>query len=363
MSIANQYDQAMRSLRHESDRPRGVFDARELVRYATLAASSHNTQPWRFRVGTDAITVRPDYTRRCPAVDPDDGHLFKSLGCAAENLTHAAAAQGFASEVHFDASADAITVRLFRSPSAHATALFAAIPRRQCTRTNYDGQPLTETDLAALTRAADIPGVRTILLRSAAEKDRVTDYVTQGNYSQLRDRAFRDELVAWIRFNPRSALRTGDGLAGRANGQPSLPTWVAKGLLGLILRPKGQADTDARRIRSSAGIAVFVTSQDDKAGWVDVGRAYERFALHATTLNIRNAFINQPVEVPALRPQFESWLGLGEERAFLLVRFGHGPISPFSPRRAVEDVIDRDDEMPALSTAPHLGVGTSAGSA
>jgi hypothetical protein len=361
--MATDYDHAVRALRRDSDLPRGVFDARELVRYATLAASSHNTQPWRFRVGTDAITIYPDYARRCPAVDPDDSHLFKSLGCAAENLTHAAAAQGFASQVYFDASADAITVRLFRSPSAHATALFSAIPRRQCTRTDYDGQPLTKTDLAALTRAGDVPGVRTIMLLSDAEKDRAVDYVRQGNHTQLRDRDFRDELVAWIRFNPRTALRTGDGLAGRASGQLSLPTWVAKGLLGLILRPKGQADTDARRIRSSAGIAVFVSRRDDKAGWVDVGRAYERFALNATTLNIRNAFINQPVEVPALRPQFESWLGLRGERAFLLVRFGHGPFLPFSPRRPIDDVIDRDDQAPMASTAPPVGVATSAGSA
>jgi hypothetical protein len=61
-------------------------DFRELVHYATLAASSHNTQPWRFEIGSDNIALLPDFTRRCAAVDPDDHHLFASLGCAAENL-------------------------------------------------------------------------------------------------------------------------------------------------------------------------------------------------------------------------------------------------------------------------------------
>jgi hypothetical protein len=360
VSGATDYDRAVLALRHDRTVSRSVFDTRELIRCATLAASSHNTQPWRFRIAADAITIYPDYARRCPAVDPDDSHLFKSLGCAAENLTHAAAAQGFASDVHFDADADAVVVRLTRSTLAYATPLFSAIPRRQCTRTDYDGQPLIDADLAALTRTADAPGVRTLLLLSDADKDHVVDYVTQGNYTQLRDRDFRNELVSWIRFNPRSALRNGDGLAGRANGQPSLPTWVAKGLARVILSPKGQADTDARRIRSSAGVAVFVSSRDDKAGWVDVGRAYERFALHAATLNIRNAFINQPIEVPTLRPQFESWLQLRGERALLLVRFGHGPTLPFSPRRSVDDVIDRDYETSSTSTTPHLGVATTA---
>jgi hypothetical protein len=27
--------------------------------------------------------ILPDLSRRCPAVDPDDHHLFVSLGCAA----------------------------------------------------------------------------------------------------------------------------------------------------------------------------------------------------------------------------------------------------------------------------------------
>lgn len=35
-------------------------------------------------------------------------------------------------------------------------------------------------------------------------------------------------------------------------------------------------------------------------------RCYERLALRATALDLRTAFINQPVEVPALRPEIDS---------------------------------------------------------
>lgn len=37
---------------------------KELVRYATLAANSHNTQPWRFPIADRAIFALPDLTRR-----------------------------------------------------------------------------------------------------------------------------------------------------------------------------------------------------------------------------------------------------------------------------------------------------------
>jgi hypothetical protein len=56
----------------------------QFIRYATLAASGHNTLPWRFRISEKPIEVLPDFSRRTPIVDPGDHHLFVSLGCAAE---------------------------------------------------------------------------------------------------------------------------------------------------------------------------------------------------------------------------------------------------------------------------------------
>lgn len=40
---------------------------RELVRFATLAANGHNTQPWIFSARGNEIAITPDFTHRCPA--------------------------------------------------------------------------------------------------------------------------------------------------------------------------------------------------------------------------------------------------------------------------------------------------------
>jgi len=122
----------------------------ELVRFATLAPSSHNTQCWKFRLQERSITVEPDLTRRCPVVDPDDHHLFVSLGCATENLAQAALANGLRAEVRFNpASAGAVVVNL-EATKALASPLFLAISERQCTRGDYDGKPLSSEELRLL---------------------------------------------------------------------------------------------------------------------------------------------------------------------------------------------------------------------
>jgi len=112
-------------------------------------------------------------------------------------------------------------------------------------------------------------------------------------------------------------------------------------LLNLFFTAKNENDKYAKQIRSSAGIAVFVSEKNDKEHWVETGRCYERFALQATALGIKNAFLNQPVEVSALRPQFASSLGIGDRRPDLVVRFGYGSETPRSLRRPLDQVIVR----------------------
>ncbi len=43
--------------------PRDFHAPADLIRWAVLAPSSHNTQPWLFEVKQDAILVRPDLSR------------------------------------------------------------------------------------------------------------------------------------------------------------------------------------------------------------------------------------------------------------------------------------------------------------
>lgn len=339
------YDDAVARTRRPLD-PRAAGDGdallHELVRCATLAASSHNTQCWRFRIAGDVITILPDFARRCAVVDPDDHHLYVSLGCATENLVQAAGAWGRTAEPQFDAAGrGAVRVTLARGGAA--SPLAAAIPDRQCTRSEYSGQALDVAELKRLEVAGTGRGVRVLLLTESAAMELVLEYVAAGNTAQLDNPAFVRELVSWIRFSDAEAVRTGDGLAGRAAGSPSVPRWLGTRLLPFLLRPRTENDRCARQVRSSAGIAVFVSDADDRVHQVEAGRCYQRFALQATALGIRNAFLNQPVEEAGLRPAFAAALGLAGGRPDLVVRFGRARPMPHSLRRPVSAVLDAVD--------------------
>ncbi len=131
--------------------------------------------------------------------------------------------------------------------------------------------------------------------------ENILEYVVAGNSAQMHDPAFMAELKSWIRFNSQDAVRTGDGLYSAASGNPSLPKWLGGSLFDLFFNARSDNDQYAKQLRSSAGVAIFVSNANDRAHWLEVGRCYERFALQATALGIRSAFVNRAVEVPEVR--------------------------------------------------------------
>ncbi len=174
----------------------------DLIRCATIAPNGHNTQAWRFQSKPTQIAILPDFTRRTPVVDPDDHHVFVSLGCAAETLAIAAGATGKTGELTFDPADDGAILFNFGAGNGTGQALFDAIPHRQSTRADYDGSTVSVADLTVLAAAAKVPGVDLMLVTDRPQMNKIGDLVIAGNTTQIGEPAFVAELKHWLRFSP-----------------------------------------------------------------------------------------------------------------------------------------------------------------
>ena len=323
----------------------------ELVRFATFAANSHNTQPWRFALGESTITIIPDFTRRTPIVDPDDHHLFASLGAAAENVVQAASMFGLTADPHFDPGGDGRIVIDLNAGDTVTSELAAAIVKRQCTRAVYDGRAVPAPGLKSLAAAGRDNGIDVALLTERPAIDAVAAFVIDGNTQQLHEAAFRSELKHWLRFSYAAALSTGDGLFALTSGHSVLPNLVGKMPFDAVLSADSENRTCLAQIASSTGLAVFVSERNDRAHWIASGRAYQRFALQATALGIKHAFLNRAVELPRARKRLAEHLALGErrpDRPLRLRRCDAAVVSAAGGRRA--GVI-----APGRRKPPHAG--------
>jgi hypothetical protein len=309
----------------------------ELIRYATLAASGHNTQPWKFAIKGDVIEIHPDYTRRLPIIDPDDRELWISLGCALENLIVASQVVGCTPEVTYPDITDFVHIRLHRDTPQNTT-LFDFIPVRQTTRSEYDGQPVQNADLDQIHALPLEPGIALSFVTDVAALETVLEYVNQGDLNQIANKELVDELIEWLRFNKKEALTSLDGLYSRCSGNPEVPRWLGKMFVS-GMKPEQQADADARKLRSSSGAVIISSAADDKNTLVRTGQVYERMALTMTALDIKSGLLNQPIEDSELRSQLQNAMGLGASLPQLLMRFGYANAMPHSLRRPVEQVL------------------------
>lgn len=314
----------------------------KMVEYATKAPSGHNTQPWKFIISESCIEIHPDFNQSLPVVDPSNRELYISLGCASENLIIAANEFGYESSllIHKDennASFICIDLKLgnsFKSP------LFQQIKKRQTNRRVYSGHIIADDKISFLKQLNLENGINLRVYKNGSpDFHTLTDLIAEGNKYQMTDKAFKTELLSWIRFNRNQKAKFRNGVTNEVTGSPSTPAFIGKMIVSSYLKPVKQNKTDMEKINSSSHLALFSINKNTPEDWILLGRSLERFLLETTRFGISNSFMNQPCEVESIANVIQEKINIGYEIPVLLLRIGYGELMPYSPRKDIKDVI------------------------
>jgi len=301
-----------------------------LIRYAILAPSSHNRQPWSFRITADGIEVHADYSRRLPVVDPDDRELVMSVGSAITNLRVAAAHFGYETTVIYESRPDEslppafISVRETCAPDPRLASLFPWIKRRHTNRSPFDGTPLQSAPREALfDLMSEFPQFLRFVMPS--DKQRAAELVAAGDRDLMTSEAFRDELSGCMQTRD-------DGTDGVPSGR--VAPWIVRRFdIGAFL-----AHHDAELIESSS-LLLVITAADDRPSLIRAGEVLERTLLTITRVGLQYSFMNQPMEVETLRGRLWSLIGSTPPPQLLLrVGYAHA-LRETAPRRPLESVV------------------------
>lgn len=310
------------------------------LNYATLAPSGHNSQPWLFKIKPKEVDLLADRTRALPVVDPDDRELLISCGCALYNFRLALRYFGMSDLVDLlpdEENEDHVaTVRMGGPHQATETEkkLFQAIPHRRTNRHRFEERDVPEELLAELSAAAEEEGAWLQVVRGDARLT-VADLIAEGDQRQMTDRRFRRELAAWIHPN-RTVSR--DGMPAYAPGLSDIVESGGPFVLRTFEMGNTMAAIDHRIAMGSPALAVLGTEGDTPLDWINAGQALSRVLLRGQAESIYASYLNQPIEVPALRPLLSSTVGrIGFPQ--LLLRMGYGTEVRPTPRRAVEEIV------------------------
>ena len=267
-----------------------------LLRYAILAPSSHNTQPWRFAVGEDEIRLFADTSRWLRAADADQRELHVSIGCALENLLIAAEHFGYGHDVTYlpgSGEDDLIAVAGFEPRGERSSfrppELFDAIPNRRTNHNRFDGYPVVEEERERIEACAVGEDVRLHITDDAQIKREVDELVVRADAMQFADPVWREELGYWM----------GQGVFGTS----WLMSKVSQLAVTYLDMGEGTAKKDSELLMSAPLLAVITSREDDRAAQVRAGQVFERVALMATALGVSVHPMSQILEIPELKAQ------------------------------------------------------------
>jgi len=283
-----------------------------LVQAGILAASPHNTQPWRFRIENDIMALYADPDRHLGSFDPFRRELHLGLGCALENLMQAARAQGHEPRIELVpgqllahpsaiAPAPVAIVRLAQAERTE-TELYRAIPHRHTHRGAYlVERAVSESmlnEMQALVRATE--SMR-LFLFAGRDKGALGELIVSATEAIISDRQMAADSARWFRFNRDAVERHRDGLTLDAAIVPPIRNVVVK-MLPPVSNERADRqwldDTRETHVATAPLLGVIgVRDLYDRPTSLLAGRFWQRLHLWLTARGLVAQPLNQPVEM------------------------------------------------------------------
>lgn len=334
----------------EKDFPKDGSPAEKLafcIRYAILAPSTYNTQPWYFQVSNDTVNLYADRRYALPVIDSDDRELTLFCAAALYNLRLAIQNFGYSAvtEILPDPKDQDLLARVRlgepREPSTTEKELFSVMTKRHFNRGAFTGKTVPDEALTLLKNAAAEEG-GWLHICDEIERDIVLKLVIEGDHMQTSKKHFRRELAAWV--NPRRSI-SGDGLP--QYGQ-SFAHVMGQMNPQIIRRFEVDGDAPANDTQLSEGTPILAILGSKSGGTVEnihAGQALMRLLLRAQHLGLSISPLNQPCEVPELRLRLHDEI-LHPGRAQMILRIGYGGKATPTPRRPIENFIEFEGKVP-----------------
>jgi len=283
-----------------------------LVRAAILAASPHNTQPWRFKVASSSIELYVDAARNTGALDPFLREQHIGLGCALENLMLAAGANGYQVTATLmpgkltgttGAPQPQLVARVeLTAGTPQQSELYDAIPRRHTNRNPYDPNKPLPGDFVEKIRAATStePEVKTFLFTDEKDRKKIAEIISQANDVLYADPAVAHGSEEWIQLRWKSVQKYRDGLTVDAFGLSPGQAAVAKMVPASVLRRQfASAKNLYLNLLLTAPMFGLIAVRDryDQEQCLRAGRIWQRAHLFATARGVAGRPANEAVEM------------------------------------------------------------------
>ncbi|MDA1317156.1 MAG: hypothetical protein O3B87_03985 [bacterium] len=310
-----------------------------LLQYAILAPSTHNSQPWLFKIKKDYCEIHLNPEKKLPQADNlgRDAHI--SIGCCLENLILASIIYGVYKK-HDVPITNSIIARVYfdfnikKKDSSLNKKLIETMTRRKNMRGPYIDQkvpPLVIKSILQLSRK--YPGVTMKVVTSHVHIERIAEITAIGMRMAYNNKAFRNEMSDWFIYNRSSR---NEGIPGFTILLPDIISYFFPLIVKYINISSLISFINKKSLRTAPLICSFSAKNNNKKTWVEVGRFAERVMLELQMKQISTSIYVAAIEMGSLSKQLTSILDTKEMPQFLFAAGYMNGLRKFTPRYTVE---------------------------
>lgn len=298
MKIANNYNAWMWNYKNIPQNAEPITIIHYFLQAGILAASIHNTQPWKFEVRGNELSIYPDLRYYLHHADPKGKNLLISLGCSIANIECAAGYHGYGTEIKIMGSSvedTAIQIKFIQRKDINRdiAKLAPYITERYSNKLQYKNIQI-DNDAVKQLKTIKIDSQNIFFTKDRSQITTLANIQSEAVKDIAANIFFGKELSSWLRHNK---TRQYDGMPGFVVGLKNLASVIIKKFLSF--HPKAfsiLAKKDRDLIINSPLVGVIFSKDDSIESWIKCGIAYELLCLKAFSQGIHIAPMHAVVE-------------------------------------------------------------------
>ncbi len=273
---------------------------RFFLRYAILAPSAHNTQPWKCIIREGTLEIHKDEKHMLQVGDPTQRQTYIGLGAFLENFIIASSHWGYRAilteGVFISDDSLICKVTLRRSLDLKNNRLFPGILKRHTNRGRYNPSSIPSSITRRLQNYRE-KHTRLYCINDHEAKDRISQLVQKGMFIGLSLKPLRKELADYVSL---SEQNRDTGLILEAMVEHPVDMREGREWVDKHLEPKTESIEWGVKFRSCPLIIIIATETDGPEAWVEAGRVMERVLLEGAVNGHTHDLCAAPVEIPSL---------------------------------------------------------------
>ena len=308
-----------------------------ILGYGILAPSTHNSQPWLFKIKDHFVEVYYDRGLKIPEADPLGRDLYISMGCMLENLVIAASYFGIFQDLKIILNDNLIAEIFFTEHGKEnydLAYLVDTIPRRVNVRGLFEQKPLLEGVEAELMSLKKDGRIRTDFITNKEKINKLAGLTAEGLKLAYKKSSFRKEMSGWM-HNSLSNSKT--GLPGYYLKMPFFLSFIIPTLVRFFDISSLLAGLNYKSMASAPFVCLFSSEKSSPEIWLETGRMAQRFMLQLNSKGIRTSIFVASIEMGDLYKKVQEITTINLVPQFLFCAGYMKNVQKHSPRHALEE--------------------------